>query len=136
MAAGFDWRIYKGSSVRMILNKHPFAESLIPLLQQFEQQTGELRIGQRDAQRYAERQHKCYQCCWAPWLTADPTSTKMPPPTVPLTPSATVCPRFKVCRSQVSDVHPLLSAQDAVDLVRVTAGGCGYQHASCSLSRP
>jgi multiple sugar transport system substrate-binding protein len=39
-AANFDWQKYKGSSVRMILNKHPFTESLIPLLPQFEQQTG------------------------------------------------------------------------------------------------
>ncbi len=39
-AANFDWQKYKGSKVRMILNKHPFTESLIPLLPQFEQQTG------------------------------------------------------------------------------------------------
>src|SRR5713101_7574136 len=29
-AANFDWQKYKGSKVRMILNKHPFTESLIP----------------------------------------------------------------------------------------------------------
>jgi len=39
-ASDFDWQKYKGSTVRMILNKHPFTESLIPLLPQFEQQTG------------------------------------------------------------------------------------------------
>jgi multiple sugar transport system substrate-binding protein len=39
-ASNFDWQKYKGSTVRMILNKHPFTESLIPLLPQFEQQTG------------------------------------------------------------------------------------------------
>jgi multiple sugar transport system substrate-binding protein len=36
----FDWQRFKGSTVRLILNKHPFTESLIPLLPQFEQQTG------------------------------------------------------------------------------------------------
>jgi multiple sugar transport system substrate-binding protein len=39
-ASNFDWQKYKGSTVRMILNKHPFTEALIPLLPQFEQQTG------------------------------------------------------------------------------------------------
>ncbi|MGI9147276.1 MAG: extracellular solute-binding protein [Chloroflexota bacterium] len=39
-AANFDWQKYEGSTVRMILNKHPFTESLIPLLPQFEAQTG------------------------------------------------------------------------------------------------
>jgi multiple sugar transport system substrate-binding protein len=38
--AAFDWQKYRNSTVRMILNKHPFTESLIPLLPQFEQQTG------------------------------------------------------------------------------------------------
>jgi multiple sugar transport system substrate-binding protein len=36
----FDWQQYRGSSVRLILNKHPFTESLVPLLPAFEQQTG------------------------------------------------------------------------------------------------
>jgi multiple sugar transport system substrate-binding protein len=36
----FDWQKYKGSTVRMILNKHPFTEALLALLPQFEQQTG------------------------------------------------------------------------------------------------
>lgn len=39
-ASAFDWQRYKGKTVRMILNKHPFTESLIPLLPKFEQQTG------------------------------------------------------------------------------------------------
>ena len=39
-SAAFDWQKYKGSTVRMLLNKHPFTESLLPLLPQFEQQTG------------------------------------------------------------------------------------------------
>jgi multiple sugar transport system substrate-binding protein len=39
-ASDFDWMKYKGSTVRMILNKHPFTEALIPLLPQFEAQTG------------------------------------------------------------------------------------------------
>jgi multiple sugar transport system substrate-binding protein len=38
--SSFDWQAYKGSSVRMILNKHPFTESLLPLIPQFEQLTG------------------------------------------------------------------------------------------------
>jgi multiple sugar transport system substrate-binding protein len=38
--AAFDWQKYKGSTVRMLLNKHPFTESLIALVPQFEQQTG------------------------------------------------------------------------------------------------
>lgn len=38
--ASFDWQAYKGSTVRMILNKHPFTESLLPLIPQFEQLTG------------------------------------------------------------------------------------------------
>jgi multiple sugar transport system substrate-binding protein len=39
-AADFDWQRFKGSTVRMLLNKHPFTESLLALLPQFEQQTG------------------------------------------------------------------------------------------------
>ncbi len=39
-AANFDWQRNKGKTVRMILNKHPFTESLIPLLPEFEQLTG------------------------------------------------------------------------------------------------
>jgi multiple sugar transport system substrate-binding protein len=38
--ASIDWQAYKGSQVRMILNKHPFTESLLPLIPQFEQLTG------------------------------------------------------------------------------------------------
>ena len=38
--ASLDWQAYKGSTVRMILNKHPFTESLLPLIPQFEQLTG------------------------------------------------------------------------------------------------
>lgn len=39
-ASTFDWQRFKGKTVRMILNKHPFTEALIPLLPKFEQQTG------------------------------------------------------------------------------------------------
>lgn len=39
-SGGFDWQRYKGKTVRMILNKHPYTDSILPLLPQFEQQTG------------------------------------------------------------------------------------------------
>lgn len=37
---GFDWRKYEGETVSVILNKHPFSESLIANLGPFEEKTG------------------------------------------------------------------------------------------------
>ena len=39
-ASTFDWQKYRGNTVRMILNKHPFTEALIAQLPAIEQQTG------------------------------------------------------------------------------------------------
>lgn len=40
MQSTFDWQKFKGSEVRLILNKHPYTESLLPLLPEFQQLTG------------------------------------------------------------------------------------------------
>ncbi len=40
MQSTFDWQKYKGSQVRLILNKHPYTESLLPLLPEFQKLTG------------------------------------------------------------------------------------------------
>ena len=36
----FDWQQFSGGEVRLILNKHPYTESLLPLLPEFTQLTG------------------------------------------------------------------------------------------------
>jgi len=36
----FDWQQFKGAQVRLILNKHPYTESLLPLLPEFTELTG------------------------------------------------------------------------------------------------
>lgn len=36
----FDWQQFKGAQVRLILNKHPYTESLLPLLPEFTKRTG------------------------------------------------------------------------------------------------
>ena len=38
--APFDWEKYKGTQLSLILNKHPYSESLIGLLPDFEKKTG------------------------------------------------------------------------------------------------
>jgi len=37
---GFDWKKYEGTELSLILNKHPYSESLIGLLPDFEEATG------------------------------------------------------------------------------------------------
>ena len=36
----FDWQQFGGSQVRLILNKHPYTESLLPLIPEFTELTG------------------------------------------------------------------------------------------------
>src|SRR5207237_6106275 len=36
----FDWKKYKGTTISLALNKHPYTESLMPLLDQFKAETG------------------------------------------------------------------------------------------------
>jgi multiple sugar transport system substrate-binding protein len=40
MQENFDWKQFSGSEVHLILNKHPYTESLLPLIPEFEQLTG------------------------------------------------------------------------------------------------
>jgi multiple sugar transport system substrate-binding protein len=40
MQDSFDWQQFKGAQVRLILNKHPYTESLLPLLPEFTKLTG------------------------------------------------------------------------------------------------
>src|SRR5688572_11211866 len=36
----FDWKQFSGGQVRLILNKHPYTESLLPLIPEFTELTG------------------------------------------------------------------------------------------------
>lgn len=40
MQENFDWQQFSGAQVRLILNKHPYTESLLPLLPEFQELTG------------------------------------------------------------------------------------------------
>jgi multiple sugar transport system substrate-binding protein len=40
MQDSFDWKQFDGGQVRLILNKHPYTESLLPLIPEFEELTG------------------------------------------------------------------------------------------------
>jgi multiple sugar transport system substrate-binding protein len=40
MQATFDWQRHNGAEVHLILNRHPYTESLLPLIPQFEELTG------------------------------------------------------------------------------------------------
>ncbi|MFZ1426117.1 MAG: extracellular solute-binding protein [Geminicoccaceae bacterium] len=40
MAADFDWQAYKGKTVNLLLNKHPYADAMIANLDAFKQLTG------------------------------------------------------------------------------------------------
>lgn len=40
MQDAFDWKAYSGAQVRLILNKHPYTESLLPLIPEFTELTG------------------------------------------------------------------------------------------------
>lgn len=47
----FDWQQFGGSQVRLILNKHPYTESLLPLIPEFTQLTGISCSGSPDPAR-------------------------------------------------------------------------------------
>ncbi len=38
--ANIDWQQFKGTDLTIAMNEHPFTESLLPLIPQFEQLTG------------------------------------------------------------------------------------------------
>ena len=40
MQDSFDWKQFDGGQVRLILNKHPYTESLLPLFPEFTELTG------------------------------------------------------------------------------------------------
>src|SRR5262245_28973488 len=40
MAADFDWMAYKGTKLKLLLNKHPYADAMIANLQTFKDMTG------------------------------------------------------------------------------------------------
>jgi multiple sugar transport system substrate-binding protein len=40
LAADFDWQAHKGKSVKLLLNKHPYADAMIANLETFKQLTG------------------------------------------------------------------------------------------------
>ena len=40
MQDSFDWKANSGAQVRLILNKHPYTESLLPLIPEFTELTG------------------------------------------------------------------------------------------------
>ena len=40
MAADFDWMKYKGSKLKLLLNKHPYADAMIANIENFKKLTG------------------------------------------------------------------------------------------------
>ena len=40
MAADFDWQKYKGTKLKLLLNKHPYADAMIANIQTFKDMTG------------------------------------------------------------------------------------------------
>ena len=41
LAADFDWQAHKGSTVSLLLNKHPYADAMIANLDSFKELTGQ-----------------------------------------------------------------------------------------------
>ena len=40
LGADFDWQAHKGKTIKLLLNKHPYADAMIANLENFKQLTG------------------------------------------------------------------------------------------------
>ena len=40
MAANFDWQKYKGKAIKLLLNKHPYADAMLMNIENFKKLTG------------------------------------------------------------------------------------------------